>query len=68
MLGDKYYQHYAFLVGGIFPLSRRTTSNLEKMRKAQKLDSLHHIYAKIINAFIFQSSEEVKFIILLMVL
>ncbi|KAK2548367.1 hypothetical protein P5673_031432 [Acropora cervicornis] len=58
MLGDKYYQHYAFLVGGIFPLSRRTTSNLEKMRKAQKLDSLHHIYAKIINAFIFQSSEE----------
>ena len=68
ILEDKYYQHYGFLVGGIFLLSRRTISNMERMRNAQKLDCLHHIYAKVVNPFIFQSSGGVKFIILLTVL
>ena len=38
---------------GIFLLSRRTISNKEKMRKAQKLDCLHLTYAKVVDAFVF---------------
>ena len=38
---------------GIFLLSRRTISSMEKMRKAQKLDCLHHTYAKVVDAFVF---------------
>ena len=33
---------------------------MEKMREGQKLDCLHHIYAKVVYAFVFQSSEEVN--------
>ena len=30
---------------------------MEKMRKAQKLDCFHHIYAKVVDAFVFLSSK-----------
>ena len=35
-------------------------TDMEKMRKAQKLDCLHEISAKVVDTFIFQSSVEVN--------
>ena len=38
--------------------TRRTheLSDIKKMRKAQKLDCLHHVYATVVAAFVFQLS------------
>ena len=42
------------------PANYHLPTSMEKMRKAQKLDYLHKISAKVVDAFLFQSSEEVN--------
>lgn len=45
------------------PANYLLPTDMEKMRKAQKLDCLHEISAKVVDAFVFQSSAEVNNIV-----